>query len=142
SVFPGGVETHPLELEFKQSSLTHAWPNSRTLLDPLTLGLTSLHPHALVPSLLSDEGKRIVVPAFFQRGRDALDKTRQTLTTAHRCGPTRRRGFGPRVRSYGRSFGVVNAADKGGSHQPCGVSRSFRSLFSSAASAQHRQRPR
>jgi len=45
----------------------------------MTLGLTSLHPHAVVPSLLSDEGKRIVLPAFFQRGRDAPDKTRQTL---------------------------------------------------------------
>jgi len=49
----------------------------------LTLGLTSLHPHAVVPSLLSDEGKRIVLPAFFQRGRDFPDKTRQTLATAH-----------------------------------------------------------
>ena len=76
--------SHPLELEFKQSSLTHAWPNLRTSIDPLTLGLTPLHPHAIVPSLLSDEGKRIVLPAFFQRGRDAPDKTRQTLATAHR----------------------------------------------------------
>jgi hypothetical protein len=49
----------------------------------LTLGLTSLSPHAVVPSLLSDEGKRIVFPAFFQRGRDFPDKTRQTLATAH-----------------------------------------------------------
>ena len=49
----------------------------------MTLGLTSLHPHAVVPSLLSDEGKRIVLPAFFQRGRDFPDKTRQTLATAH-----------------------------------------------------------
>ena len=81
--FPGGGGTHPLGLEFKQSSLARAWPNSRTPLDPLTLGLTSLHPHAVVPSLLSDEGKRIVLPAFFQRGRDFPDKTRQTLATAH-----------------------------------------------------------
>src|SRR5215472_1765781 len=57
------------------------------------LGLTSLSPHAVVPSLLSDEGKRIVLPAFFQRGRDTPDKTRQTLTTAHRGGPTRRRAL-------------------------------------------------
>ena len=84
--FPGGGGTHPLGLEFKQSSLARAWPNSRTPLDPLTLGLTSLHPHAVVPSLLSDEGKRIVLPAFFQRGRDFPDKTRQTLATAHAPG--------------------------------------------------------
>src|SRR5262249_7797469 len=57
---------------------------------PVTLGLTSLHPHAVVPSFLSDEGKRIVLPAFFQRGRGTPDKTRQTLATAHRFGPTRR----------------------------------------------------
>jgi hypothetical protein len=49
----------------------------------LTLGLTSLHPHAIVPSILSDEGQRIVLPAFFQRGRDTPDKTRQTFATAH-----------------------------------------------------------
>jgi len=49
----------------------------------LTLGLTSLPPHAVVPSLLSDEGKRIVLPAFFQRGRDFPDNTWQTFTTAH-----------------------------------------------------------
>jgi hypothetical protein len=49
----------------------------------VTLGLTSLHPHAVVPSLLSGEGKRIVLPAFFQRGRDLPDLTRQTLATAH-----------------------------------------------------------
>jgi len=55
--------------------------------------LTSLHPHAVVPSILSDEGKRIVLPAFFQQGRDAPDKTRQTLTTAHRGGPIRRRAL-------------------------------------------------
>src|SRR5207249_2926492 len=61
----------------------HAWPNSRTPIDPLTLGLTSLQPHAVVPSLLSVEGKRIVLPAFFQRGRDFPDKTRQTFATAH-----------------------------------------------------------
>src|SRR5262249_62329290 len=67
----------------KQSSLAHAWPNSRTPIDPLTLSLTSLQPHAVVPSLLSVEGKRIVLPAFFQRGRDTPDKTRQTLATAH-----------------------------------------------------------
>jgi hypothetical protein len=54
----------------------------------LTLGLTSLHPHAIVPSILSDEGERIVLPAFFQRSRDSPDKTRQTFTTAHRVGPT------------------------------------------------------
>jgi len=54
----------------------------------LTLGLTSLHPHAIVPSILSVEGQRIVLPAFFQRGRDSPDKTRQTFTTAHRFGPT------------------------------------------------------
>src|SRR5262249_5567613 len=79
--------------EFKQSSLAHAWPNSRVPIDPLTLGLTSLPPHAIVPSLLSDEGKRIVLPAFFQRGRDLPDRTRQTLATAHRLGPhLRRRG--------------------------------------------------
>jgi hypothetical protein len=29
------------------------------------------------------EGKRIVLPAFFQRGRDSPDKTRQTFATAH-----------------------------------------------------------
>ena len=52
-------------------------------IDPLTLGLTSLPPHAIVSSLLSDEGKRIVLPAFFQRGRGSPDKTRQTLATAH-----------------------------------------------------------
>ena len=75
--------SHPLGLEFKQSSLAHAWPNSRTPIDPLTLGLTSLQPHAVVPSLLSVEGKRLVLPAFFQRGRDVPDKTRQTLATAH-----------------------------------------------------------
>src|SRR5262249_7825143 len=34
-------------------------------------------------SLLLDEGKRIVLPAFFQRGRDSPDKTGQTLATAH-----------------------------------------------------------
>jgi hypothetical protein len=50
---------------------------------PLTLGLTSLHPHAVVPSILSDEGQRIVLPALFQRGRGTPDKTRQTLATAH-----------------------------------------------------------
>src|SRR5262249_6685576 len=33
--------------------------------------------------LLSDEGKRIVLPAFFQRGRDFPDETRQTFATAH-----------------------------------------------------------
>src|SRR5262245_7273714 len=55
---------------------------------PLTLGLTSLHPHAIVPSILSDEGQRIVLPAFFQRGRDSPDRTRQTFATAHRFGPT------------------------------------------------------
>jgi hypothetical protein len=60
---------------------------------PLTLGLTSLHPHAVVPSILSDEGQRIVLPAFFQRGRDSPDKTRQTFATAHRLGPTHRRAF-------------------------------------------------
>jgi len=49
----------------------------------LTLGLTSLHPHAVVPSILSDEGQRIVLPAFFQRGRGTPDKTRQTFATAH-----------------------------------------------------------
>src|SRR5215831_20575480 len=81
--FPGGDGTHPLELEFKPSSLAHAWPNSRTPIDPLTLSLTSLQPHAVVPSLLSVEGKRIVLPAFFQRGRDFPDKTRQTFATAH-----------------------------------------------------------
>jgi len=54
----------------------------------LTLGFTSLHPHAVVPPILSDEGERIVLPAFFQRGRDSPDETRQTLTTAHRVGPT------------------------------------------------------
>jgi hypothetical protein len=47
----------------------------------------------MVPSILSVEGKRIVLPAFFQRGRDTPDKTRQTLATAHRIGPTRRRRF-------------------------------------------------
>src|SRR5262249_45050029 len=75
-------------LEFKQSRLTPARPNSRTSLGPLTLGLTSLHPHAVVPSILSVEGQRIVLPAFFQRGRGTPDKTRQTLATAHRFGPT------------------------------------------------------
>src|SRR5262249_41040823 len=55
---------------------------------PVTLGLTSLPPHAVVPSILSDEGERMVLPAFFQRGRDSPDKTRQTLATAHRFGPT------------------------------------------------------
>src|SRR5215467_3307178 len=84
---------HPLGLEFKQSSLARAWPKLANAYRPVTLGLTSLHPHAIVPSLLSDEGKRIVLPAFFQRGRDTPDKTRQTLTTAHRGGPTRRGEF-------------------------------------------------
>src|SRR4051794_1547686 len=50
SVFPGGGGTHPLGLEFKQSSLAPAWPNSRMPIDPMTLGLTSLPPHAVVPS--------------------------------------------------------------------------------------------
>jgi hypothetical protein len=59
----------------------------------MTLGLTSLQPHAMVPSLLSVEGKRIVLPAFFQRGRDTPDKTRQTLATAHCVGPTHRLRF-------------------------------------------------
>jgi hypothetical protein len=95
SVFPGGDGAHPLGLEFKQESLAHAWPNSRTPIDPVTLGLTSLYPHAIVPSLLSDEGKRIVLPAFFQRGRDLPDKTRQTLATAHRGGPTHRGRWDP-----------------------------------------------
>jgi hypothetical protein len=54
----------------------------------LTLGLTSLHPHAIVPSILSVEGQRIVLPAFFQRGRGTPDKTRQTFATAHHFGPT------------------------------------------------------
>src|SRR3954465_12360413 len=31
--FPGGDRSHPLGLEFKQSSLAHAWPNSRTSID-------------------------------------------------------------------------------------------------------------
>ena len=100
SVFPGGDGTHPLGLEFKQSSLAHAWPNSRTSIDPLTLGLTSLQPHAVVPSLLSDEGKRIVLPAFSQRGRDFPDKTRQTFATAHCFGPTRRSSFRRIVRAH------------------------------------------
>src|SRR5262249_9659784 len=33
--------------------------------------------------VLSDEGERIVLPAFFQRGRASPDKTRQTLATVH-----------------------------------------------------------
>ena len=94
SVIPDGGRSHPLGLEFKQSSLTPAWPNSRTALGPLTLGLTSLHPHAIVPSILSVEGQRIVLPAFFQRGRDSPDKTRQTLATAHRIGPTTPKSIG------------------------------------------------
>jgi len=61
----------------------------------LTLGLTSLYPHAIVPSILSDEGQRIVLPAFFQRGRDSPDKTRQTFTTAHRFGPTTPKSINP-----------------------------------------------
>ena len=88
SVIPDGGRSHPLGLEFKQSSLTPAWPNARTPLDPVTLGLTSLYPHAIVPPILSDEGQRIVLPAFFQRGQDSPDKTRQTFATAHRFGPT------------------------------------------------------
>src|SRR6516162_10783215 len=63
---------------------------------PVTLGLTSLHPHAVVPSILSDEGQRIVLPAFFQRGRDSPDKTRQTFATAHRFGPTTPKLIGSR----------------------------------------------
>src|SRR3954451_12070948 len=51
------------------------------------------YPHAVVPSLLSDEGKRIVLPAFFQRGRDLPDRTRQTLATAHHSGPKHRCAF-------------------------------------------------
>src|SRR5215472_13963757 len=72
----------------------------------MTLGLTSLPPHAIVPSLLSDEGKRIVLPAFFQRGRDTSNKTRQTLATAHRSGPTRRSLF----RGHGSRYFSLNAA--------------------------------
>ena len=34
SVIPDGGRSHPLGLEFKQSSLTPAWPNSRTSLGP------------------------------------------------------------------------------------------------------------
>src|SRR5262249_44743746 len=64
----------------------------------LTLGLTPLHPHAIVPSLLSDEGKRIVFPPFFQRGRDAPDKTRQPLATAHLPGRTHLRSFASRCK--------------------------------------------
>ena len=65
----------------------------------MTLGLTSLHPHAVVPPILSDEGQRIVLPAFFQRGRDSPDKTRQTLATAHRVGPTTPKLFGAKTQT-------------------------------------------
>ncbi len=62
---------------------TRVKSNSRTSFGPLTLGLTSLHPHAVVPSILSVEGQRNVLPAVFQRGRGIPDRTGPTFATAH-----------------------------------------------------------